>query len=61
MENQEKDGKACCDKSKCCGGKALAAVALLAVGGIGGYLASRCCKNKTDAPAAAAAPAQPAK
>lgn len=62
MENQEKtdgrDEKACCAK-KCCGGKALAAFALLAVGGAGGYLAGKCCSTRT-APAAEA-PAQPAK
>ncbi|MBI2387033.1 MAG: hypothetical protein HYV14_13655 [Elusimicrobia bacterium] len=60
MENQEKDEKACCDKSKCCGGKALAAFALLAIGATGGYLAGKCCTAKTAAPAAVEAPA-PAK
>lgn len=60
MENQEKDGKACCGKEKCCGGKALAAIALLAIGGAGGYLAGKCCKAKCAAPAAVEAPA-PAK
>lgn len=50
MENTEtKEG--CCSKGKCCGAKALIAVALLAVGGIGGYLCGRCCSLKS-APAA---------
>jgi hypothetical protein len=59
MDNQEKkeDGKACCDKSKCCG-KALAAFALLALGGTGGYFAGKCCGAKTAAPAAVEAPAK---
>lgn len=57
MENQEKDGKACCDKSKCCG-KALVAFALLALGGTGGYIAGKCCSAKTTAPAAVEAPAK---
>ena len=61
MENQEKDGKACCDKSKCCGGKALAAFALLAIGGAGGYLAGKCGASKCAVPAAVSAPAQLAK
>ena len=62
MENEEKDGKACCSK-KCCGGKGLAVLALLLVGGAGGYIAGRCAskgcalKNAT----AVEAPAQPAK
>lgn len=62
MDNEKKDGqdgKACCDKSKCCGGKALAVIALLAVGGAGGYLAGRCCAAKT--PAAVEAPSAPTK
>ena len=62
MENQNekdvKDGKGCCDKSKCCGGKALAAFAVLAIGGAGGYVAGKCCAAKSAAPAAVAAPAQ---
>lgn len=48
MENQETkaDEKGgCCDKSKCCGGKALAALALLLVGGLGGFAAGRCAKS----------------
>lgn len=61
MDNEKKDGqngKACCDKSKCCGGKALAAFALLAIGGAGGYLAGKCCAAKTAAPASVEAPAK---
>lgn len=61
MENESKDGKGCCDKSKCCGGKALVALALLAIGGAGGYVAGKCCAKKSAAPAAVEAPAQPAK
>jgi len=59
MENQEKteDGKACCAKSKCCG-KALAAFALLAIGGAGGYLAGKCQMSKCAVPAAVEAPAK---
>jgi hypothetical protein len=59
MENQEgKEGEAgCCAKTKCCG-KALAALALLAVGGLGGYLAGRCCPARTSAPAATEATAK---
>ena len=44
MDDQKKEGtdeKACCAK-KCCG-KSLAVIALLAIGGAGGYLAGRCC------------------
>ena len=58
MENQEKDGKACCDKSKCCGGKALAAFALLAIGGAGGYVAGKSCAAKQTSPAAVEVPAK---
>lgn len=67
MDNQEKkdgtvnqnavNGKACC-APKCCG-KSLAVIALLAIGGAGGYLAARCCAPKTAA--AVEAPGQPAK
>lgn len=69
MDTKE-DGKACCDKSKCCGGKALAAIGLLALGGVGGFFAGRACKTHCDlkastevsAPAATPAPAaKPAK
>ncbi|MBI3550990.1 MAG: hypothetical protein HY077_00605 [Elusimicrobia bacterium] len=57
MENQDKkdEGQGCCTKGKCCGGKALAAVALLAVGGLGGYFCGRHCGAK-DQPAAVSAP-----
>jgi hypothetical protein len=61
MESQEKkdgqEGKACCEKSKCCG-KALAAFALLAIGGAGGYLAGKCQMSKCAVPAAVEAPAK---
>ena len=61
MENPEKkdgqEGKACCEKSKCCG-KALAAFALLAIGGAGGYLAGKCHASKCSMPAGAEAPAK---
>jgi len=60
MDNEKKaeaaGEKACCTK-KCCG-KALAAFALLAIGGAGGYLAGKCCAAKADAPAAVTAPAK---
>ncbi len=46
-----KEGEKCCSKGKCCGGKALLAVALLALGGIGGYFCGRGCALKS-APAA---------
>lgn len=60
MENQEeKDGKACCSK-KCCGGKALGVIALLLIGGAGGYFAGKHCKS-CAVPAPVAAPVQPAK
>ncbi len=60
MDNEnEKDGKACCSK-KCCGGKALAVLALLAVGATGGYVAGKCCAAK-NATVTTAAPVQPAK
>lgn len=58
----EKDKDGCCAKSKCCG-KALAAIGLLAIGGLGGYLAGkrcgagRMCATEHAAPAAPAAPA----
>lgn len=48
--------KECCSKVKCCGGKALIAIALLAAGGIGGYFCGRSCPVK-DVPAASV-PAQ---
>jgi hypothetical protein len=55
--DEKKDGaeeKACCAK-KCCG-KSLAVIALLAIGGAGGYLAGKCCASRTAAPAPVAAP-----
>jgi hypothetical protein len=52
---ETQDGKACCSK-RCCGGKALAAVALLAIGYAGGRLCASHCAVK-DAPAVT----QPAK
>lgn len=64
MSDQEKDatkdGKACCDKSRCCG-KALAAFALLAIGGLSGYIGGRYCATQCavkDAPASAITPAK---
>lgn len=60
MENEKTtDEKGCCSKGKCCGGKALAAFVLLAVGGVGGYVAGKCCASKHAAPAAVEAPAAP--
>lgn len=60
-EATKADEKGCCGTGKkCCGGKALAALALLLVGGVGGYLAGRHCKS-CAVPPAAEAPAQPAK
>lgn len=56
MENQETKGGelGCCAKGKCCGGKGLAALALLLIGGLGGYAAAtHCCKTPS---AQAAAP-----
>lgn len=55
MDNQEakqdeKAGAGCCSKAKCCGGKALAAALLLAVGGLGGYFCGRGCPVKNAAP-----------
>ncbi len=47
----EKEG--CCSKGKCCGGKALAVVALLAVGGLGGLFCARHCPVTGNAPASA--------
>lgn len=63
METQEgKDGgKECCAKAKCCGGKALAAIALLAVGGLGGYFCGRKCAVKEGPPAASASVENPAR
>lgn len=60
MDTQEnKDGKECCTKGKCCGCKALAAIALLAVGGIGGYLCGRHCgATQCTTPPAVQAPAK---
>jgi hypothetical protein len=56
MDNQEAKGDekgGCCSKaSKCCGGKTLAALALLLVGGLGGFAVGRCAKS-CDVPSAA--------
>jgi hypothetical protein len=41
----------CCMGGKCCGGKALKVIALLAIGGLGGFFAGRCHAQKVDAPA----------
>lgn len=62
QETTGKDGKACCAKS-CCGGKALAALALLLAGGAAGYFCGRHCAIKPEAAVAApvAAPATTAK
>ena len=59
MDEQKKDGtdeKACCAK-KCCG-KSLAVIALLAIGGAGGYLAGKCCGAKNAAQAPVVTPAK---
>ena len=62
MDNQEKkegqEGKACCSKGSCCGGKALAVIGLLAIGSVGGYLAGKCHASKCAVPAAVEAPAK---
>ena len=50
QENKEAE-QGCCKKGKCgCGGKALAALALLLVGGLGGYCAAKHCGSKNAAP-----------
>jgi hypothetical protein len=60
MEETKADEKVgCCSKGKCCGCKALAAVALIALGAVGGYFCGRHCAMK-ETPAASA-PANPAK
>lgn len=62
MDNEKKDGqdgKACCNTKKCCGGKGLAVLALLLVGGAGGYLTAKCCGDKASA--AVEAPSAPVK
>ncbi|HVA66095.1 MAG TPA: hypothetical protein VNK24_04120 [Elusimicrobiota bacterium] len=61
METEEtkKDGK-CCSKGACCGCKALVAVALLAIGAVGGYFCGRHCAASSAA-TAVSAPANPAK
>jgi hypothetical protein len=59
QENKD-EGKSCCTKGKCCGGKALAALVLLAIGGVAGYFCGRhcaTCPTKTAEAPAAAAPA----
>lgn len=65
MDNQETKGekgdeKGCCAKTKCCGGKTLAALALVLVGGLSGYFAGRNC-GKVCPIGEAAAPQTPAK
>jgi hypothetical protein len=63
QENKEGEKGGCCTKGKCCGGKALGAVALLVVGGIGGYFAGRHCTAcaMTSGPAISAPAQNPAK
>lgn len=58
MDTESKDGKdgSCCGRKSCCGGKALAAIALLAVGAAGGYLCARGCGDKPSAAVSATAP-----
>lgn len=59
QENKD-EGKGCCTKGKCCGGKALAALVLLAIGGAAGYFCGRHCATcplKTAAAPAVSAPA----
>ncbi len=58
-EEAKKDGK-CCSKGACCGCKALVALALLAIGAVGGYFCGRHCAASAPAPAVSA-PANPAK
>ncbi len=43
-----KDEKCC---GKCCGGKALKVLALLAIGAAGGFFAGRCHAQKVEVPA----------
>lgn len=50
QETKETGKEGCCSKGKCCGGKALAAIALLAIGGLGGYFCGRGCPSKDAAP-----------
>lgn len=52
-ETKEGGEKGCCATTKkcCCGGKALAAVGLVAIGFAGGFFCSRACPVK-NAPAA---------
>lgn len=65
MDNKETSGATvdekggCCSvKAKCCGGKTLAALALLLVGGLGGFAASRCLKSCDVQPASVQTPAK---
>lgn len=62
MENQdtkvEEKGGCCSKASKCCGGKAVAALALLLVGGLGGFAAGRCAKSCDVQPAPVQTPAK---
>jgi hypothetical protein len=60
MENKEGE-TGCCSKAKCCGGKALAAIGLLAIGGLGGYLCGHRCGLKQASAPAVSAPASPTK
>ncbi|MBI4423575.1 MAG: hypothetical protein HY554_07610 [Elusimicrobia bacterium] len=63
METQEtkEGGKDCCSKGKCCGGKALIALALLLAGGGIGFFAGRCTGGTCPVSSSAGAAAQPAK
>lgn len=51
--DQKDEGK-CCSKGRCCGCKALAAIALLALGAVGGFFAGRHCAATCAVPAASA-------
>ena len=46
----------CC--GSCCGGKALKVIALLAIGGLGGFFAARCHAQKAEAPVVQSQPAK---
>lgn len=51
-DTQGKTGESCCAKKSCCGCKALAAIALLAIGGLGGYFWGHRCGTNVAVPAA---------